>query len=160
MKKYRFQQASPQELSLYCIIGEAVCAVQHVEDALSHSIVIKGTKTRLRSEADNHLKKYHKYTLGTAIKVAKQKSLYPQSLLIELREFLEERNWLIHKSITEARKKWDDNIFRDELLSRIKDITTQAHFLQQLIEEDLIAFAENEGVDMTHVKDEIEKYYS
>ena len=55
-KKYRFKPASQQELSLYCFVGESVCAVQHVEDALSHSIVLKKTKPCLKSEADQLLR--------------------------------------------------------------------------------------------------------
>jgi hypothetical protein len=159
IKKYRFKQASQQELSLYCFVGESVCAVQHVEDALSHSIVIKKIKPQLRSEADKLLKKHRSYTLGQAIKIAKKESLFPESLQQELIEFLEERNWLIHKSIAQGRDDWDSNISREKLISRIKTITTQTQKLQQLIEEDLIVYSEDNGVDMTRVRAEINKHY-
>jgi len=43
------------ERALYCLVGESVCAVQHVEDALSHSIILKMTKPQLKSEADQLL---------------------------------------------------------------------------------------------------------
>ncbi len=158
-KKYRFKQASQQELSLYCLVGQSVCAVQHVEDALSHSIVIKKTKPRLRKEADKLLEKHRSYTLGQAIKIAKQECLYPELLQQELNEFLSERNWLIHKSIAQGRDEWDLNISREKLMIRIKAITIQAQKLQQLIEEDLILFSEDNGVDMTRVRAEINKHY-
>ncbi len=158
-EKYRFKPASQQELSLYCFVGESVCAVQHVEDALSHSIVLKKTKPRLRSEADQLLEKHRSYTLGKAIKIAEQASLYPELLQQELREFLSERNWLIHNSIAQGRDEWDLNISREKLICRIKAITTQAQKLLQLIEEDLIEFSEANGVDMSRVKAEINKHY-
>ena len=158
-EKYRFKPASQQELSLYCFVGESVCAVQHLEDALSNSIVLKKTKPRLRSEADQLLEKHRSYTLGKAIKIAEQGSLYPESLLQELREFLSERNWLIHKSIAQGRDEWDLNISREKLICRIKAITTQAQKLLQLIEEDLIEFSEANGVDMSRAIAEINKHY-
>lgn len=158
-KKYRFKNASQQELSLYCFLGEAVCAVQHIEDALSHSIVLKKHKPRLRSKGNQLLEKHRKYTLGNAIKNAEKTCLYSESLQKELNEFLSERNWLIHKSIAQGRDEWDMNISRDKLFFRIKTITTQAGKLLQMIEEDLIKFSEENGVDMTRVKEEINKYY-
>ena len=158
-EKYRFKPASQQELSLYCFVGESVCAVQHVEDALSHSIVLKKIKPRLKSEADQLLEKHRLYTLGQAIKIAEQASLYPESLQQELKEFLSERNWLIHKSIAQGRDEWDLNISREKLFVRIKAITTQAQKLLQLIESDLIEFSEAKGIDMSRVRAEINKHY-
>ena len=158
-EKYRNKTASQQELSLYCFVGESVCAVQHVEDALSHSIVLKKAKPRLRTEADQILEKHRSYTLGQAIKIAEKASLYPEPLQQELREFLSERNWLIHKSIAQGRDEWDANISRDKLIHRIKAITAQAQKLLQLIEEDLIEFSEANGVDMSRVRAGINKHY-
>ena len=154
-EKFRFKPASQQEISLYCFVGESVCAAQHVEDALSHSIVLKKAKPRLRTEADQLLEKHRSYTLGNAIKIAEKASLYPMPLQQELREFLSERNWLIHKSIAQGRDEWDLNISREKLICRIKAITTQAQKLLQLIEEDLIEFSEVNGVDMSRVRAEI-----
>ena len=158
-EKYRFKPASQRELSLYCFVGESVCAVQHVEDALSHSIVMKKEKPRLRPEADRLLEEHRLYTLGKAVKIAEQASLYPDSLLQQLKEFLSERNWLIHKSIAQARDEWDLNISREKLFCRIKAIITQAQKLLQLIEEDMIEFSEANGVDMSRVRAEIKKHY-
>ena len=156
----RFKQASEQELTLFCIAGEALCAIQHVEDALSHSIVIKKTRPELKKEADILLDKQRSYTLGKSIKIARQEGLYTETLKKELDDFLEKRNWLIHKSIAHNRREWDLNVSRDKLMANIKAITIQGHSLQRLIEEDLMQFAEDNGVDMSKVKAEINKYYS
>lgn len=159
-EKYRFKQASDQELTLYCIAGEALCAVQHVEEALSHSIVIKKIRPESKKDANNLLDKHRSYTLGKAIEIARQECLCNESLQQELDDFLSKRNWLIHKSIAQNRREWDLNISRDILMTNIKAITKQAHNLQRLIEEDLINFAEENGVDMSRVKAEISKFYS
>ncbi len=139
-ENFRFKQASNQELSLYCLVREAACAVQHVEDALSHSIVIKKLSPEERKEAINLLDKCRSYTLGKAIMIAKQECLYPKVLQKGLEVLLSERNWLIHKSIAQSRHEWDLNVSRDKLMARIKAISVQAHNLQRLIEEDMMKF--------------------
>lgn len=159
-EKYRFKQASQEEVTLYCLVGEALCAVQHVEDALSHSIVIKKVKPELRNEADNLLNKNRSYTLGRAISIAKQECLLPLVLLQALDDFLSERNWLIHKSIAHNRREWDLNISREIILTRIKEITIQAHNLVGLISEEMMQFVEVEGFDMSWIRTEISKYYT
>jgi hypothetical protein len=159
-ENHKFKQPSDQEKALYCLAGEALCAVQHVEDALSHSIVMKKTKPWQRKEADNLLEKHRTYTLGRAIKIARKDKLFPDLLQQELDDFLSKRNWLIHKSIAQNRREWDLNVSRDKLMTDIKGITVQAHKLQRSIERDLIQFAEDNGVNMSRVKAEINKYYS
>lgn len=159
-ENYRFKKASDQEVSLYCLVGEAVCAVQHVEEALSHSIVIKKIRPEFKKKADNLLEVHRSYTLGKAIMIAKKEDLYTESLQKELDEFLSKRNWLIHKSVAQSRREWDLNVSREKLMARIKAISVQAHNLQRLIEEDLMQFVEESGVDMSRVKAEISKYYS
>lgn len=158
-KKYKFKPASDQELSLYTFVGEAVCAVQHVEDALSHLIVLKKVPPQSKQQADQLLEKHRSYTLGRAIKKGEKAGLYNDTLQQELKRFLSERNWLIHKSIAQARDKWDLKTSRNQLLHRIKDITTHAQELLQIIEEDMIEFSEVNGKDMSQVKAEIKKHY-
>ena len=55
-KKYRFKKASQKEIHFYTLLGESLCAVQILEDALSHSIVIKKTEPNQKKKADNLLK--------------------------------------------------------------------------------------------------------
>lgn len=158
ISKFRAKPASEQEISLYIFIGESVCMVQHLEDALSHSIVMKKVERHLREEADKQLEKHRTYTLGNAINKAEKSRLYPEPLLKELRDFLSDRNWLIHKSIAQGRDEWDLNVSREKVYTRVNNITTQAQNLIQLIEEDMMKYAEENGVDMTKLKDEIKKF--
>ena len=159
-KQYMSKRASEQEITLYCYMGESVIAVQHLEDCLSHSIVLKSLQPALRSEADTALTNYRSYTLGRAIKFAEKNKIYSESLVNQLREFLSERNWLIHKSIAQSRDKWDSAESRGGMLLRIKTVSQNAFVLSRKIEEDLIKFAEENGIDMTRVKAAIENYYS
>ena len=150
------------ELTLYVLTGEALCMIQHLEDALSHAILLKKDVKRPNSipkaNADFSLNKYRSYTLGKAIDIAKKEQLYTHQLQQELEEFLSKRNWLVHKSIAHNRDEWDMNVSRDKLFDRIKAVTNQALRLQTLIEDDLIIFSENNGVDMSRVRAEIMKH--
>lgn len=152
------RSASGYEISLYCHVGEAVCTVQYVEDALSHSIVLKVSVPSTRSEADLDLEKHQKYTLGKAIRIAREKDIYSELIQNELSKFLKERNWLIHKSIAQNAGALEKNENRDRLINRIKAITKHAHELLKMIEDDMIDFAEASGKDMSRVKSEISKY--
>jgi len=124
---------------------------------ISHSIVLKKEKPRIREKADQLLEKHREYTLGKAINISKKAELYSDELQQELEAFLKERNWLVHKSIAQNRDEWDMNVSRDKLFLKIKGISTQAQRLQHLIEDDLIIFSEANGVGMSGVRTEIQK---
>jgi len=148
---------SQDELTLYTLIGEAICVIQHVEDALSHSIVLKKFKPRISAEAGKLLKKHRRYTLGEAIKTADEDSLYPKKLLKELSDFSSERNWLVHRSVAHNRDEWDSGVDRESTLKKIEAITMSGKILMRVIEWDLIEFSEENGVDMSRVKSEMKK---
>ncbi|MUJ39657.1 hypothetical protein [Aliivibrio fischeri] len=71
---------------------------------------------------------------------------------------MSERNWLIHKSISQSRDDWDSNILREDLLLRIKTISDTSFMLMRKLEDDLITFSEENGVNMSQVKAELHKY--
>jgi len=149
--------------SLYCLIGEAVCMIQHLEGALSHSITLKKDvkcpHTFAKDMADKFLKQNQRYTLGRAIQLASEKKLYPETLFSELRAFLNKRNWLIHSFVSNNMDDMHTTPNRVQLFLRIKDISSKARELQQAIENDLIEFSESVGVDMSRVRAVMEQLY-
>ncbi|MGX8764743.1 hypothetical protein, partial [Legionella pneumophila] len=70
---FKTKPVSQDEMLLYCLIGEAVWMIQHLEDALSHSITLKKHVKKpygLPLEQGNQfLNEYRSYTLGKAIKI-------------------------------------------------------------------------------------------
>lgn len=159
IENVKFKKASEKEVFLYCCLGEALCAVQILEDALSHSIVIKKKEPSQKKEADNLLNKQRFYTFGRAINVAKKETLLPESLMIELSDFLPERNWLIHESLIENKEEFQSDSFFNKLSKKTKDISLKANKLQIKIELDLIEYAENKGIDLSDVKNKMYKHY-
>ena len=142
---------------LFYLIGEAVCMVQFLEDALSHSITLKVNvqhPNRIpKKNADASLKKYQSRTLGNAIKIAKEEGLYVDGLQNNLSSFLKERNWLIHKCAPHHIDDLLEVSGRDQLFKRVKAITQQALKLREALEVDMIEFSEARGVDMARVRE-------
>lgn len=159
VKIFKLKGASEKEKTLYCCLGESLYAVRILEDALSHSIVLKKTEPYQKNEADTLLKVQRSYTFGKAIRIAKEESLLPKTLEIELSEFLKERNWLIHKSITENKNEYRTESFYNNLFEQTKAITSKANELRISIELDLIEYCEKKRIDMTNVKNDMNEHY-
>ncbi|MFD2564322.1 hypothetical protein [Aquimarina rubra] len=157
--KYRSKKASQKEIHLYALLGESLFAVQILEDALSHAIVLKKTEPDQKKEADDLLEKKRFYTFGKALHNVKKESLLPKPLEIELSNLLKERNWLIHHSITENKDEIKSDTYFNKLFEKTKAITSKAHELQISIELDLIEYCERKGSDMTNVKNAMNRHY-
>jgi hypothetical protein len=144
--------ASQEEITLFTLMGQTLLNIQVLEECLSVSITLKADAGHPHkipiAEANELLKKRRALTLGKAIKEALKRELYEDRLQEALSTFLQERNWLVHKSI--------DDIYtptgRPKLFQRIQTIAIEAHRLQRMIEDDLIAFSEGHGMDMSAVK--------
>lgn len=163
MINFSAKPASQDVTSLYFLIGEAVCRIQHLEGALSVSITLKKDVQypgRIpKGEADNFLEKYRSsLTLGHAIKLAKKHDLYSDILYGDLEALLEERNWLVHKFLHHNLDDMHVTSTRDRLFHRIKTISDKAKVLQGAIEADLIEFSESVGKDMSTVRAYIKQY--
>ena len=141
--------ANQDEITLYCFVGEALWKIQIVEQALSHSITLKTNPAATKERADEFLMQHQSYTLGTAIKVAIKEKLYDSSLQDELKVFLDQRNWLVHKVMSESQHglNWEDK--KEELFQKIKSISDRAESIQREIEYDMINFCSSMGKDMS-----------
>ena len=157
--KINFKEACEKEKTLYGFLGESLCAVQILEDALSHLIVLKKTEPHEKEEADKLLKEQQFYTFGRSIRIAKKESLLPKTLEIELTNLLVERNWLIHESITNNKRDFKSESFFIKLFERTKQITLKAHELQISIELHLIEYCEKKGINMFKIKNKMNTYY-
>ncbi|MEM6722035.1 MAG: hypothetical protein AAF611_22090 [Bacteroidota bacterium] len=158
-QKIKFTKATEKDKFLYTCLGEALCAVQILEDAVSHSIVMKKIEPEQKKAAETLLNKQRKYTLSKVIKIVKEESLLPKSLEIQLSEILSERNWLVHHCITENKENYKSDIFYNKISEKTKAIVTKAQMLQVSIELDLIDYAETKGKNMANVKSKMSEYY-
>lgn len=144
--------ASGEEIAFYCVMGEALCMIQELESALSHSITLKKHHALSKKLADDALVKHHEgHTLGKAIKLAEEADLYPLSLQKDLSDFNKKRNWLIHKAIFETRDDPYLDPKKHKLFQKIKSIADDARRLQHEIELDMVEFCTSRGRDMSKV---------
>jgi len=155
LKQYK-KPASQDEINLYCLIGEAVCMVQLLEDALSTSITLKnGVKKPHaipKEEANKIREKHLTNTLGNAVKLTKKENILPKSLQEALENFVLERNWLIHKSIQN-----ENETLSESNKNRIQSICQKARALLQSIETDLIQYSSSVGIDMSGIQEYLKK---
>ncbi len=164
---YKLKSASQELIKLYTLMGEALGAVQLIEDALSHAISmkkdLKDAGRVSKTEANEHLKKYRKYTLGDAIKLVKKEKLFDENLEQKLDVIRGDRNWLIHRSLYQALDSSHDNMSfehcKDELYIKIKTITHEANDIKHLISEDMLKFCEDQGADMSRARKAIKEHY-
>lgn len=149
--------ANEDEISLYTYAGEALWKIQVVEQALSCWITLKLNPKADMDQADVFLKELQGYTLGKAIKKARENKLVNESLENKLYPFLGERNWLIHKSLSEIHHEFDYCNKRKEIISnlckRIKSISDTAETIQREIEYDMINFCESQNRDMSKIRE-------
>jgi hypothetical protein len=157
-EQHKEKSASQNEINLYCLIGEAVCMVQILEDALSVSITLKREVKKPGAipliEANKVREKYRSYTLGRAIKITKEAKILPKPLQEALENFVSERNWLIHKSLQNENEALSESNKR-----KIKSTCEKARALLESVETDLMQYSSSVGVDMSGVRAIIQKHY-
>lgn len=152
--------ASQREAALFSLVGEAVCKIQFLEDAINHSIAIKNPKATNRKDADRILDKGRKKnTFGDAVKIIEKKKLLPEDLQNDLANFKGERNWLIHKSMPYH----IDELYVEQgclnLFNRIKKISDTAEILQRAVETEMMEWCVENGMDITNVYNELVRQF-
>jgi hypothetical protein len=142
--------ASPEEIMFFARMGEAVCKVQILEQALSHSITVKLNPDVNENEVNVFLTKQQGYTFGKVVKLAATESVYPEKLQKALEELLAERNWLIHHAMLDS-QKGNRIVISETIVKRMISIADNAEKLQLLLEWDLIDFAQLKGRNMSNI---------
>ncbi len=144
------KQANQEEMFLYTRMGEAICQIQILEQALSHCLTVKLNPTVEESEAVIFLSKQQRNTFGSVVKLAAQKGVYSDDLQKALEELLLERNWLVHHAMRDS-QQGNKIIVTESFLQKVKSITDKAERLQQLLEWDLIDFSESRGRNVSNL---------
>ncbi len=148
MKNYYLSQPlTPQQQAsvLYTLLGRAVWSIQHLEDALNAVIAIKDPKATNRAEADKIRSSNRELPLGRAIGRAEKEKTFDKDFQKKLKDFLRQRNWLIHRCMHESVD--DAGAILDEMLlfTKIRDIELCALSLKEAIETDMLNFCEANG---------------
>lgn len=155
-----FKPANQAELTLYCVMGEAVCMIQELESALSCAVIIRMHSAATRAEADEALHKQRKqYTLGRAVQLADKEKFFSSSLQNDLNNFYQKRNWLIHDAMFESKEYRSDEIRMNQLFDKVQSIAREAIIIKHAIEMDMLDFSESQGKDMSSVRKAMKEHY-
>jgi hypothetical protein len=147
------RQITPDELQhLYASIGRCVWNLQYVEDALTTLIAMKvEVKSPGRvpvKEAQDFLAKHRRNTLGTSMKIVRERSVVNSELLGRLSLLKEERDWIIHRS----QQTHGDRLYTDdgrrEMFSRLEAFEEEALSLQKLVLAEINTFLVGHGLDV------------
>ena len=144
------RQINEQELPVFFgLIGEGIWYLQHVENALATCLTVKGEIKEIGSvsaeQAERILSKHRKNTLGTSLRLAEEKGILSDDLMLALRAFKEERDWLVHRSLNDN----GDDLYLDSarraVIERLEKFGEQARQLQRLVAQELENFVVSKG---------------
>ena len=144
------KSANREEIMLYTRVGEAICQIQILEQALSHCLTLKLNPDVAESEANSFLLQQQRNTFGNSVRLAGKKGAYPEKLQKALEELLDQRNWLVHHAMQDS-QQGNRIVVMESILKKIKSITDKAEKLQQILEWDLIDFSESKGRNVSRL---------
>ena len=110
------------------LVGYAVLHIQELEEILAvHLVIVHKTdaKAALR-DVETMFANASKQTLGQLFRAIQDKGKSPSDLLSRLDHFLDERNWLIHRSRRENRRNLRSDAMRSQLIARITAVANEA----------------------------------
>jgi uncharacterized FlgJ-related protein len=122
---------------LYMLIGKAVWHLQHLENIVAFFtafkiLQVKRAKGEKLSTANaaKLIEKQKKLTLGPLISTAKSHKTISPPLARRFDELLVERNWLIHKCVTDEYLSLRNQLEKQRLFARIDAFSEEAIALQ------------------------------
>jgi hypothetical protein len=142
-------------------VGHAVRQIQVLEETVAlHLVLVHKTDAKTaRRDAENMFAKASKQTLGQLFGAIRDTGKGRSDLLSRLEHFVEERNWLIHRSRHENRKDLYSDAGRPQLIARISAVADEALFLltafQDLTDTHLIA----QGMDRAKMQARADEIY-
>ena len=71
------KSANQEQMWLYARMGEAICQIQILEQALSHCLTLKLNPDVAETEADRFLLQQQRKTFGTEVRLATEKGGLP-----------------------------------------------------------------------------------
>ncbi len=151
------RQISSDELDyLFNRIGAAIWHLQNVENALVPLIIIKGIAIELNSIKESvalkHEAKLSKLTLGMLIGKLKEMDIVEPDFLERLREFNNERKWVVHNSVFESGDHLYTSDGRDSFFSRIERFLEEAIDLHKHISGLVVEYSVNKGMSPQQIE--------
>ena len=149
---------------LFHILGRAVWYLQHLEKVLTTFNAFrilqrkrdKGTKVT-KKVGYKVLEKQQGQTLGPLIGTAKREKTIPKNLMNRFDDFLEERNWIIHKCVINEYLSLRNMDSKQRLFKRIEAFVDEAITLRREIHHLMKDWYSDSGYDLNYAYSLAEK---
>jgi hypothetical protein len=142
-------------------LGHAVWQIQVLEETVAvHLVAVhKADAKTARRDVETMFAKASKQTLGQLFGALRDTGKGPSDLLSRLEHFVNERNWLIHRSRHENRKDLYSDVRRPQLIARIKAVADEALALLTAFQEQTEAHLTAQGMDRASMQARIQEIY-
>lgn len=142
---------TPWELEeVYTSIGKAVWHLQFLEDVLVTYVTMRlriKQPTTLETAMDT-LTRERKKTLGSLFSDAQAGGLIQGDVATAFRLLVDQRNWLIHRSMHECNDGLYRDVERESFVNRLDALTEEAIRLKKLLYNDVRSWLAAQGVDV------------
>lgn len=140
----------------YAKVGKAIWHLQHVENNIANFILIKGLAKELdslsESEANKHIKRLKKLTLGQLIGETEKHEIMSEELLFRVKEFNKERKWIVHNSAHESGHELYTDEGREYVFNKISSFIDEAITINKAVENELIHYSVNKGQSLEKIE--------
>ena len=142
-------------------VGHAIWQIQVLEQtAAVHLVLVHKVDTKkARRDVETMFAKASKQTLGQLFRDIRDTGKGPSDLLSRLERFVDERNWLIHRSRHENRKDLYSDERRPQLVTRINAVADEALSLMTAFQEVTEAHLIAHGMDRAKMQARTDEIY-
>ena len=142
-------------------VGHAVWQIQVLEETTAVHLVMvhKADAKTARRDVETMFANASKQTLGQLFGAIRDTGKGPCDLLSRLEHFVDERNWLIHRSRHENRKDLYSDARRPQLIARIQAVADEALALLTAFQEQTDAHLMARGMDRAKMQAHADEIY-
>jgi uncharacterized protein YutE (UPF0331/DUF86 family) len=152
-------ELSERLASLMQSVGFSLWQLQELEGTVATYLVVRVQARRGTgvSHGNSLLKQAEGRTLGALLKDLAKSGVIEDRLSSDLREMLEERNWLVHRARRENRGVLSNNKLLAELVNRLQSIAERSLAIQKSLAADLEHYVLDAGVGRTGIEREADR---
>jgi hypothetical protein len=138
-------------------VGYALWQIQELETTLAMYLVMvhKLEPGVAREEAESVFEKTRKKTLGQLLHDLRTQQAAPANLVARLDQFVDERNWLAHRSRAESRRQLYNPAHTHLLLERLNRIGEDALSLMKDLQAGTEAYLATQGISRDRIDDQM-----
>jgi hypothetical protein len=152
-------ELSERLASLMQSVGFSLWQLQELETTVATYLVVRVHAHRGigKVQGDSLLKQAEGRTLGALLKDLAKSGVIDDQLSIDLKEMLEQRNWLVHRACRENRGILSNAKHLTEMLDRLESLADRSLAIHKTLAADLERYVLHAGVDRAVIDREADR---